>query len=163
MRHCHVDSPIGRLLLTGRDGVLTGIYVADHERSRQIDPTSVEDPSAFVAAQVQLSEYFAGERIAFDLPIELDGTRFQQEVWAALQEIPYGETVGYGVLARRLGRPKASRAVGGANGRNPVSIVVPCHRVVAAGGGLGGYGWGPDRKTWLLEHERRVAAGHTET
>jgi methylated-DNA-[protein]-cysteine S-methyltransferase len=154
MRYTHVDSPIGRLLLVGRPGVLTGLYVADHEGCRPVDPTWVEDAEAFTEVAHQLEEYFAGERTEFDLALELAGTPFQLAVWGALQEIPFGETWGYGQLARHIGRPTASRAVGAANGRNPISIIVPCHRVSGADGSLTGFGWGTARKTWLLEHEQ---------
>ncbi|MCU1485304.1 MAG: methylated-DNA (protein)-cysteine S-methyltransferase [Actinomycetia bacterium] len=154
MRHTHVDSPIGRLLLVGRPGVLTGLYVADHEGCRAVDPSWVEDPAPFEEAIRQLDEYFAGERTEFDLVLEPEGTPFQLDVWHALLEIPFGETWGYGELARHIGRPTASRAVGAANGRNPISIVIPCHRVIGADGSLTGYGWGTARKSWLLEHEQ---------
>lgn len=159
MRYTYVDSPIGRLLLTGRPGVLTGLYVADHEKCRLPGDDWVEDASIFAGVVAQLGEYFAGERTDFDLQVELDGTPFQTTVWAALQEIPYGETWSYGELARHIGRPTGSRAVGMANGRNPVSIVVPCHRVIGADGSMTGYGWGTDRKTWLLAHEGVLMAG----
>jgi methylated-DNA-[protein]-cysteine S-methyltransferase len=101
----------------------------------------------------QLSEYFAGTRRTFHLPLRLQGTEFQQRVWRELTEIPYGETWSYGQLARRIGNPNASRAVGLANGRNPISILVPCHRVIGADGSLTGYGGGLERKQWLLAHE----------
>ena len=153
MFYCFVDSPIGRLLLTGRAGVLTGLYVAEEDTGRTPPPDAIEDEAAFDDVRSQLGEYFAGTRTEFDLNIELAGTPFQTTVWSALQEIPYGVTMGYGELARRIGRPTASRAVGAANGRNPISIVVPCHRVIGADGSLTGYGWGTDRKAWLLDHE----------
>lgn len=159
MRYTYVDSPIGRLLLVGRDGVLTGLYVADHEKCRQPAADWVEDASVFTDVIAQLREYFAGERTDFDLEVELEGTPFQTAVWAALREIPYGETWSYGELARHIGRPTGSRAVGMANGRNPVSIVVPCHRVIGSDGSMTGYGWGTDRKTWLLAHEGVLMAG----
>ena len=156
MRYTIVDSPIDPLLLVGRPGVLCGLYVADHDKALRADPAWEEDPSAFADVVDQLDEYFEGERTAFDLTLDLGGTEFQSSVWAALQEIPYGETWGYGQLARHIGRPSASRAVGGANGRNPVSIIVPCHRVIGADGSLTGFGWCTDRKAWLLDHERSV-------
>ena len=152
-RYTHVDTPIGPLLLVGQPGVLTGVYVAGHGRCPGPAPQWKEDGAALAEAAQQLSEYFEGTRTEFDLDLELDGTPFQVEVWSALQKIPYGETISYRELAEWVGRPAASRAVGGANGRNPASIVVPCHRVIAADGSLGGYGWGTDRKTWLLRHE----------
>ncbi|MCU1378622.1 MAG: methylated-DNA (protein)-cysteine S-methyltransferase [Acidimicrobiales bacterium] len=157
MRYTHVESPIGRLLLVGRPDALTGLYVADHEGCRALDPTWTEDAGPFTGVVAQLREYFAGQRTEFDLPLEPSGTPFQLAVWAALEEIPFGETRGYGELARRIGRPSASRAVGAANGRNPISIIVPCHRVIGSDGSLTGYGWGTARKSWLLDHERSQA------
>jgi methylated-DNA-[protein]-cysteine S-methyltransferase len=105
------------------------------------------------ATVVQLNEYFNGGRREFDLPLYFEGTTFQRRVWQELTEIPYGETWSYGQLARRIGKPSASRAVGLANGRNPISILVPCHRVIGADGSLTGYGGGLERKRWLLAHE----------
>jgi methylated-DNA-[protein]-cysteine S-methyltransferase len=148
------ESPLGPLLLVGDGGRLTGLYLAAHERCRQPDPSWVEDPAPLAAVAGQLDEYFAGTRTTFDVDVDLEGTPFQVEVWTALCAIPYGETISYGELARRIGRPAAVRAVGSANGRNPVSIIVPCHRVIGADGSLTGYGWGTDRKSWLLDHER---------
>lgn len=152
--HTHVDSPIGRILLVGSDAGLAGLYVADHDRAPLPDAAWRADIAPFRAVETQLGEYFAGERTDFDVDLDLAGTAFQRRVWAALCEIPYGETISYGELARRIDQPTAARAVGLANGQNPVSIIVPCHRVVAADGSLGGYGWGTQRKSWLLDHER---------
>ena len=122
----------------------------------------VQDDGPFRAECEQLISYFEGERVTFDLALELAGTPFQRRVWQELCAIPYGCAISYAELARRIGKPGASRAVGSANGRNPVSIIVPCHRVIAADGGLGGYGGGLDRKRWLLEHEAEVLARHPE-
>jgi methylated-DNA-[protein]-cysteine S-methyltransferase len=158
MYYTHMDSPIGRLRLVGRPGVITGLYVADHHKCPPLDPSWMEDASVFTEALRQLDGYFAGKRTDFDLQVELNGTPFQATVWQALTTIPYGETSSYGEIAARIGRPGSSRAVGAANGRNPVSIVVPCHRVIGADGSLTGYGWGTDRKTWLLDHERRTGS-----
>ena len=152
--YTYVQSPIGRILLVGRAGTLTGLYVADHDGCPTPGADWVEDDAAFRHVRQQLDEYFAGTRTSFDVPFELDGTPFQKQVWEALIAIPYGETIDYGEQARRIGRPGAARAVGAANGRNPISIIVPCHRVIGANGSLTGYGWGTDRKAWLLEHER---------
>lgn len=152
--YCHIDTPFSRIRLVGEPGVLTGLYLADHERCPAPDPSWREHPALFDHARRQLDEYFEGRRTAFDVPLRLDGTPFQVQVWSALLDIPYGETIGYGELARRVGRPTASRAVGAANGRNPISIIVPCHRVIGADGSLTGYGWGTDRKAWLLAHEQ---------
>ena len=150
-----VDSPIGRLLLQ-TDGVsLIGLYMDVPDRPIQGMSDWLEDANAgpLPEAVRQLGEYFAGKRRGFDLPLRLDGTPFQQRVWRALTEIPYGETWSYGALAKRIGNPNASRAVGLANGRNPISILVPCHRVIGADGSLTGYGGGVQRKQWLLAHE----------
>ena len=159
MRAMHsslLESPIGRILLLGRPGVLTGLYLADHDRCPAVPAGWTERDEAFAAARAQLDEYFAGTRTDFDLTVEMAGTPFQTTVWDALREIPYGETWSYGKLAAHIGRPGSSRAVGAANGRNPVSIVVPCHRVIGADGSPTGYGWGTACKTWLLDHEHRA-------
>jgi methylated-DNA-[protein]-cysteine S-methyltransferase len=164
MRYRYAVTAFGRLLLVGTgDGRLSGLYLAEHVRAPRPGPSWVHDESPFAEARRQLCEYFSGERSEFTLALAPQGTDFQQAVWAALQEIPYGETVSYGEIAAQLGRPGASRAVGAANGANPISIVIPCHRVVAADGGLGGYGWGLDRKSWLLDHEGAVGRGDQPT
>ncbi|WP_340560259.1 methylated-DNA--[protein]-cysteine S-methyltransferase [Streptomyces sp. GSL17-111] len=155
--HTVLDSPVGPLTLVAEDGVLCGVYMEDQRHRPARASFGVPDPSGFSRAVEQLEEYFAGGRTAFSLPLALHGTPFQRTVWAALTEIPYGETVSYGELARRIGRPGASRAVGLANGRNPVGIIVPCHRVVGSSGGLTGYGGGLERKRHLLDHELRTA------
>ena len=149
-----VDSPIGRLLLTSDGRHLTGLYM-DVGRKTPVSQDWVEDGATgpLAAAIEQLQEYFAGTRRRFDLPLRMQGTEFQQRVWRELTEIPYGETWSYGQLAKRIGKPGASRAVGLANGRNPLSILVPCHRVIGANGSLTGYGGGLERKQWLLAHE----------
>jgi methylated-DNA-[protein]-cysteine S-methyltransferase len=148
-----VDSPVGPLLLTSDGTSLTRLlFAADPDPSWSTDPCPVLDE-----AVRQLGEYFAGERRDFDLELDPVGTPFQLAVWAALRDIPYAETINYGQLAGRVGNPHASRAVGLANGRNPISIVVPCHRVIGANGSLTGYGGGLDRKRTLLELERRTA------
>jgi methylated-DNA-[protein]-cysteine S-methyltransferase len=156
----HYESPIGRLLLTSDGNALTGLYM---ETSRKAQDTGgwLQDGTAgpLAAALRQLDEYFAGGRRAFDLPLRLEGTAFQQRVWRELCEIPYGETWSYGQLAQRIGNPTGSRAVGLANGRNPVSILVPCHRVIGADGSLTGYGGGLERKRWLLAHEGAISRG----
>jgi methylated-DNA-[protein]-cysteine S-methyltransferase len=150
-----IDSPIGRLLLQ-TDGVsLTGLYMDVPGRPIRGLSDWQEDASAGPLAEAvrQLEEYFSGKRRIFELPLRLNGTEFQQRVWHALTEIPYGQTWSYGELAKRVGNPNASRAVGLANGRNPVAILVPCHRVIGADGSLTGYGGGVERKQWLLAHE----------
>ena len=146
-----IDSPVGTLWLTGDGAALTGLYMG---RPAALDlPGWVEDDAPFAAAREQLTAYFAGERQEFDLPLNPVGTPFQQQVWAALRAIPYGETRSYREIAEQLGRPTASRAVGAANGRNPISVIVPCHRVVGSSGVLTGYAWGLERKRALLDLE----------
>lgn len=152
-----VDSPIGSLTLTSSDGRLTGLHMTDQAHAPTGRDGWVEDPAAFRGVAAQLAAYFAGELTRFDTPLQLAGTPFQRRVWAALQRIPYGRTWSYRQLADEIGNPNACRAVGLANGRNPVAIIVPCHRVIGADGTMTGYGGGLDRKVFLLEHERRVA------
>jgi AraC family transcriptional regulator of adaptative response / DNA-3-methyladenine glycosylase II len=150
-----VDSPVGRVLLTGDERALGGLYLLDAgEHSASVRPEWTRRPGGFAAVAEQLAEYFDGSRKEFDVPLAPRGTPFQLAVWAELTRIPYGVTTSYGAVAAALGKsPVASRAVGLANGRNPISIIVPCHRVIGADGSLTGYGWGVDRKEWLLRHE----------
>ncbi len=149
-----VPSPLGPLLLSGDGDGLTGLHVAgealapDHRAG-----DLVEDAAPFAEVSEQLEAYFEGDRRTFDVPLAPRGTAFQREVWSALLDVPYGETVTYAALAHRLGRPRAFRAVGAANGRNPISVIVPCHRVIGTDGSLTGYGWGIERKRWLLDLE----------
>ncbi|HEY9374533.1 methylated-DNA--[protein]-cysteine S-methyltransferase, partial [Streptomyces sp.] len=151
--HLIVDSPYDALTLVAVDGVLSRIHMTD-QRHRPAEETFGErDPRPFGETMRQLDAYFAGELKEFDLPLHLVGTEFQLRVWESLRAIPYGETRTYGELAEALGNPGASRAVGLANGKNPVSIVVPCHRVIGASGSLTGYGGGLDRKKRLLAFE----------
>jgi methylated-DNA-[protein]-cysteine S-methyltransferase len=148
-----IDSPVGPLTLVGTDGALSGLYM-DRQRYRPPPQTFGEpDGAPFTQVIHQLTEYFAGRRREFTVPVRLTGTPFQRTVWAALREIPYGGTVSYSELAVSIGRPAAARAVGLANGKNPTSIVVPCHRVVGATGSLTGYGGGLPRKQYLLDFE----------
>lgn len=149
-----IDSPVGPITVAGRGGVVTTIRLPTPRREPPGSAEWVEDPDAFPEAVEQLREYFAGERTSFDFPMELAGSDFQRAVWSALREIPYGETWSYGQLAARLGKPGAARAVGLANGANPIPIVVPCHRVIGADGSLTGYGGGLETKSALLELER---------
>jgi len=153
-----LPSPIGDLLLVGDGAGLTGIYLSPHTGGPTVGADWALDPRPFADAARQLDEYFAGERTAFDLPLAPAGTPFQLSVWQALRRVPYGETTSYGRLALELGRPGAARAVGLANGRNPLSIVVPCHRVVGSDGRLVGYAGGLERKRQLLAMEARVRA-----
>lgn len=155
--HTVLDSPIGPLTLVAVDGLLAGLYMERHRhRPPEVDDGE-PDAALFAEAARQLEAYLAGRLTEFDLPLALHGTQFQRRVWAALQTIPYGQTRSYGQLADQIGQPTASRAVGLANGRNPISIIVPCHRVVGASGSLTGYGGGLDRKRHLLDLERRAA------
>ena len=155
------SSPVSELVLTATDAGLTGIYFPT---SRHGPPPLerddwVEDDGSgsgivvLARTRRQLEEYFAGNRTTFDVALAAQGTGFERRVWGALQAIPYGTTLSYGELARRLGDGRATRAVGAANGRNPIPIIVPCHRVVGSRGELTGFGGGIDRKRWLLEHE----------
>jgi len=149
-----IDSPIGPLALAGRGKVLTNLRMVD--QTYEPDRTNwVPDDRAFPDAVEQLEAYFAGERTDFDLELSLTGTEFQRRVWQALLTIPYGETRSYGEIAEQIGASGAARAVGLANGRNPIAIIVPCHRVIGASGSLTGYGGGLERKQSLLELERR--------
>ncbi|WP_344395746.1 methylated-DNA--[protein]-cysteine S-methyltransferase [Streptomyces vastus] len=153
-QHTVIDSPYGPLTLVATDGVLSGLYMTDQRHRPPEETFGAPDDTPFGETIDQLKAYFAGELKEFDLPLRLDGTPFQRTVWEQLRRIPYGETRSYGELADALGNPKASRAVGLANGRNPVGIIVPCHRVVGANGSLTGYGGGLDRKKRLLDFER---------
>jgi methylated-DNA-[protein]-cysteine S-methyltransferase len=147
-------SPIGLIQLRGTDRAVTGIFMEKHRHEPAQPEGAVHDGRPLRAAQRELEEYFAGERRTFSVALAATGTPFQMQVWEALRAIPYGETISYGELARRIGNPQAVRAVGLANGRNPISIIVPCHRVIGANGTLTGYGGGLDRKRFLLALER---------
>jgi O-6-methylguanine DNA methyltransferase len=149
----NVESPVGVLRLTASQGALTGMYMQAQRHAPSIPDDHTRDDEWFADITSQLAAYFRGDLTTFDVPMNLQGTAFQRSVWEQLGDIPYGETISYGELARRIGNPNASRAVGLANGRNPISIIVPCHRVIGADGSLTGYGGGLDRKTWLLQHE----------
>jgi methylated-DNA-[protein]-cysteine S-methyltransferase len=155
--HVTVASPVGPLTIVAEGGKIAGLYMdaqrhAPGPESFGLAADPAEEP--FAAAAAQLQAYFDGKLTQFDLPLSPAGTEFQRRVWAGLRAIPYGETITYGELAIRLGRPAASRAVGLANGKNPIAIVVPCHRVIGADGSLTGYGGGLDRKRFLLALER---------
>jgi methylated-DNA-[protein]-cysteine S-methyltransferase len=149
-----MPTPVGQLVLESDGAVLIGIWLPSQAKTTRGD--GHDAPPVLKDTATQLEEYFAGERTGFDVPMELDGTAFQKEVWRELTRIPYGETISYGELARRVGRPKGPRAVGQANGKNPIPIIVPCHRVLASNG-IGGYGGGLPMKRALLAVE-----GHTD-
>jgi methylated-DNA-[protein]-cysteine S-methyltransferase len=150
------DSLIGKLLLVGDGQGLQRLSMQDAPRPARIHPSWERDDGAFDQVQAQLSEYFAGARRVFDIELVLTGNQFELRVWEALGEIPYGETVSYGQIAAAIGQPTAARAVGLANGRNPVALIVPCHRVIGADGSLTGYGGGLERKRLLLDLESGV-------
>jgi methylated-DNA-[protein]-cysteine S-methyltransferase len=164
VRFTKIESPVGELLVAASDRGLTTLLFevwghgpSDRDRwDWEPDDGSGRAGEILAAARRQLGEYFAGRRTTFDLPLDLSGTPFQLQVWNALTRIPFGTTLSYGELARRVGSPNGSRAVGAANGRNPVAIVVPCHRVIGANGDLTGFGGGMARKEWLLKHETGV-------
>ncbi|MGE0432979.1 MAG: methylated-DNA--[protein]-cysteine S-methyltransferase [Planctomycetota bacterium] len=149
----HLDSPLGRLLILANAHAITGIYLPT-QANRPTGADALPANDVCRRAATQLGEYFAGTRDRFDLPLEPVGTPFQRRVWHALTGIAHGRTTTYAALARELGMLNSARAVGAANARNPVSIVVPCHRVIGANGALTGYAGGLDAKRWLLDHER---------
>jgi methylated-DNA-[protein]-cysteine S-methyltransferase len=153
LQYTFEDSPIGSLLLVGDGQALHGLYMQDGRKPKRIESGWERSTSCFADVKAQLREYFAGERLAFDVALTMAGTPFERRVWSALMEIPYGETCSYGELARKLDQPSAARAVGLANGRNPIAVIVPCHRVIGADGTLTGYGGGLERKRILLELE----------
>jgi methylated-DNA-[protein]-cysteine S-methyltransferase len=155
--YCYTETPVGELLVAGDAEGLSLIGFPQGTMRRAPEPDWIFNEKPLAEACRQLREYFAGERREFDLPLNLNGTDFQVSVLSALRDIPYGETVSYGEIARRVGRPKAVRAVGAANGRNPIPIIVPCHRVIGSTGDLTGFGGGLDTKEALL----RLEAEHT--
>jgi methylated-DNA-[protein]-cysteine S-methyltransferase len=149
----NIESPIGELLVAGSQHGLTGLYMQDAPRPFKVPSEWRRDQAALAPAVAEIREYFAGERREFTVPLAPFGNDFELRVWDALREIPYGETVSYGEIARRIGAPSAARAVGLANGRNPIAVIVPCHRVIGADGSLTGYGGGLERKRYLLDLE----------
>lgn len=155
MNYAYLDTPIGTLLIAGDANAVLQITFPSRGKAAKAEAGWVESQRGPVGEAIrQLREYFAGKRTGFDLPLAPRGTEFQRSVWRQLQEIPYGETISYGELARRVGNPKASRAVGSANGANPLPIVIPCHRVIAGNGTLGGFGGGLPMKQTLLALEQ---------
>jgi len=164
LRYGTFDSPVGSLLVAGDADELHRISFPTEHRNKRPQANWRRDDGRFADAFRQLRAYFAGDLTRFDLPLRFAGTEFQNRVWAALVDIPFGETLSYGVLAARIGKPSASRAVGGANGANPLPIVVPCHRVIGSDKSLTGFGGGIEIKKFLLAHEERVAQsqGHRQ-
>jgi methylated-DNA-[protein]-cysteine S-methyltransferase len=152
--YCSVyASPIGDLLLTSDGSSLTGLHLGANGKTARASKTADSNDPILLPVREQLDDYFAGRLTRFDVPLAPEGTPFQKRVWKVLCQVPYGETISYSELARRAGRPGAARAVGMAMGRNPIAIIVPCHRVIAADGSLGGFGGGLDRKRKLLALE----------
>lgn len=155
MNYCYLDSPIGTLLVAGDEEAIRRIEFPRDGKPGKPEPEWIESARGTVAEAVrQLGEYFSGHRAEFELPLAPEGTAFQRTVWRHLQDIPYGETISYGELAKRVGNPKASRAVGAANGQNPIPIVIPCHRVIGSNGKLTGFGGGLPTKEALLALEK---------
>ncbi len=160
MNYCYLDTLIGTLLLAGDQTAIRYISFPKNGRAQDAQPGWTAGSTVpLEEAARQLREYFAGRRRSFELPLAPAGTAFQKKVWSRLQEIPYGETISYGELAARVGNSKASRAVGAANGRNPIPIVIPCHRVIGANGKLTGFGGGLPMKESLLALERKTLRG----
>ena len=159
MYYCYFETPIGELLLAGDKDALSMIGFPKGAMRRDPEPHWIYNEEPFEAVREQLTEYFDGKRKEFDLPLKLDGTEFQVSVLKALQDIPYGKTTSYGAIAKLIGRPKAMRAVGAANGRNPIPIIVPCHRVIGSSGDLTGFGGGLDTKEALLRLEAENSGG----
>ena len=153
--YCLIASPLGELLLMASDAGLSGLYMSPHSSRPDYvtQATARPDHAVLSTTTRQLQEYFGGQRKQFDLPLAAQGSEFQKTVWQALMTIPYGKTCSYGALAQKIGSPKAARAVGLANGRNPISIIVPCHRVIGADGSMTGYGGGVPNKRFLLNLE----------
>jgi methylated-DNA-[protein]-cysteine S-methyltransferase len=161
VNYAYLETPVGILLIVGDDAAVECISFPRHGKAVKPEPGWQESQRGAVAEAIrQLREYFAGKRTGFDLPLAPKGTEFQRAVWRQLQEIPYGATISYGELARRVGNTKAARAVGSANGANPLPIVIPCHRVIAGDGSIGGFGGGLPTKEILLALEQRTSVGN---
>lgn len=157
--HTTIDSPVGKLVLVSDGDFLKGIYFSNEKHNFVISPSSLEknDANIFTETTAQLKQYFEGKRKVFNIPVKFDGTDFQKSVWNELLNIPYGETVAYLDIAKKINNPSAVRAVGQTNGKNPLSIIYPCHRVIGSNGQLTGYGGGIQIKKWLLQHEIRYS------
>jgi len=154
--YCHYNSPIGKLLLIGTEGILEELHFPNSQGKKHIPDDWQYNEATFKEVLLQLAEYFAGKRQEFDLKLSPEGTAFQKRVWQELQQIPFGQTACYGDIAERIGKPKASRAVGMANSKNPLPVIVPCHRVIGKDGSLTGFGGGLDIKKQLLKLESRA-------
>ena len=157
-----VQSPIGRLILASDGVALVGVWMANASPTDASWSRLKGDDDILAQTRGELEEYFDGRRRTFDVPLAPNGTDFQRSVWSALTEIPFGTTISYAQLARRVGKEAAVRAVGAANGRNPIPVIVPCHRVIGSDGSLTGFGGGLPRKKWLLQHENALAAEQGE-
>lgn len=163
MYYTYRDTPVGKILIAGDHSSLRIISFPSGNTKREVKEGWCESESPFISVITQLDEYFQGRRDRFDLPLSPEGTQFQKQVWNALLTIPFGATMSYGELARTINRPKASRAVGAANGANPIPIIIPCHRVIGSTGSLTGFGGGIPTKQWLLAHEKQYAAAKTSS
>jgi methylated-DNA-[protein]-cysteine S-methyltransferase len=161
--YAYLPSPLGQLLVTSDDQGITGIFFPCKQMECAPQPPWEMDEAPFFNLRNQLDAYFSGDLREFDVPLSMKGTPFELKVWKELQTIPYGTTVSYGEIARRIGQPTASRAVGMANGRNSIPILVPCHRVIGSNGRLTGYGGGLDTKKWLLELEGAAVLPNANT
>ncbi|MDB5277068.1 MAG: methylated-DNA--protein-cysteine methyltransferase [Ferruginibacter sp.] len=155
----YYDSPVGTILIEAMDDAITALLFKDEKKIQPFANSNTSNDELIHKCILQLNEYFEGTRRQFDLPFQQNGTSFQQKIWLALTQIPYGQTISYMELSKRTGDVKAIRAVGTTNGKNQLSIVVPCHRVIGSNGTLTGYGGGLWRKRWLLEHEAKIAHG----
>jgi len=162
MPYCEYPSPVGILTLVASDAGLQGVWWPDDARLTQTGTLQPDHP-VLAQATAELDEYFAGRRTTFDVPLDPSGTDFQRSAWDVLRTIPYAQTMTYAQQAAQLGDPAKARAVGAANGRNPISIIVPCHRVVGASGALTGFAGGLDAKQWLLQFEREVSTSEHHT
>lgn len=156
-QYCYYSSPIGKLLLVGENSTLERLYFQNKIDNAKLGEDFEENARVFKEVIEQLTQYFSGERRSFDLPLAPDGTDFQQRVWCELQQVPYGETTNYGEIAARMGNPRACRAVGLANGRNPIPIIIPCHRIIGKDGSLTGFGGGLKVKKQLLSLEEKYS------
>lgn len=161
--YTHMESPLGPILLTSNGTALTMLAMHQQKHGSEIQPDWRRDAAPFAEAVKQLDAYFAGELKDFDLPLAPAGTPFQQSVWQALLTVPFGATASYGEIAQGIGNPKACRAVGLANGQNPIAIIIPCHRIIGSNGKLTGYGGGLNRKEWLLSHEQGITPAELPT